>query len=53
MENVEKAMLEEITKNGKFDSNQIVQIKCGFSDGLTKEQIGIYANTQFSANQMR
>lgn len=46
-------ILSEAEKSKKFTKNQLVQIKWGLDNGLSDEQVGIYAKQKFNDRQMQ
>ena len=44
--------MDEVTRGKEFDSYQIEQIRLGFEDGLSMEQVKIYADSRFDCEQM-
>ena len=48
----EEKFIQECKESGKFDEDQTWEIKAGFEDGLTMEQVKLYADTKFDGDQM-
>lgn len=47
-----ETMIEKIIKNKEFDNNQMEQIRIGFQNNLSTEQIKLYADPKFTSEQM-
>ena len=44
--------IKECEDSGKFNDEQMQQICWGFQDGLTIEEVEVYANPEFNGDQM-
>ena len=44
--------IQECEGSGEFNQHQMFQIRAGFIDGLTMEQVKLYADPQFDDEQM-
>lgn len=45
-------MMDEVTRGKEFNENQIREIRQGFENGLSTEQIQFYADSKFDCEYM-
>ena len=48
----QEKFIQECKESGKFNDKQIEEIRKGFENGLTIEQVKVYADPKFDNNQM-
>lgn len=52
LDETQEQFIQQCEDSGKFDYGQIMQIRWGFKNGLTMEQVKVYADPKFDGDQM-